>query len=55
MVLALVAIDYVIGLFAAGAEGGEKGTELNLKSKIGLRRHRSKSIYFCNGSSIPSD
>ncbi|WP_016821977.1 hypothetical protein [Paenibacillus polymyxa] len=45
-------IDYVIGLFAAGAEGGEKGTEPNLKSKIGLRRHRSKSIYFCNGGRL---
>lgn len=54
-VFTLVIIDYVTGLFAAGAEGGEKGTEPNLKSKIGLRRHRSKSIYFCNGSSIPSD
>ncbi|MGS5020324.1 hypothetical protein [Paenibacillus sp. JJ1683] len=50
MVLALVAIDYVIGLFAAGAEG-EKGTGPGLKSKIGL----IGGIYLCNGSSIPSD
>ncbi|WP_258012509.1 holin family protein [Paenibacillus sp. F4] len=35
MLLALVIIDYVTGLFAAGAEG-KKGTGPGLKSKIGL-------------------
>lgn len=50
-VFTLVIIDYVTGLFAAGAEG-KKGTGPGLKSKIGLRRHRSKSIYFCNGGRL---
>ncbi|MEC4569354.1 phage holin family protein [Paenibacillus sp. CMAA1739] len=35
VLLALVIIDYVTGLFAAGAEG-KKGTGPGLKSKIGL-------------------
>ncbi|WP_342426530.1 phage holin family protein [Paenibacillus sp. FSL L8-0158] len=45
VLLALVIIDYVTGLFAAGAEG-KKGTGPDLKSKVGLIGIARKGFIF---------